>query len=81
MLSGGPRASRRAAAEAKIWRMSPPTSIDNFSAVRQALGQLVQSAAELGYTPAIIGTRPRGRSWLSFSSRTPRATSIESTPS
>ncbi len=38
---------------------TPVDLIENFSAVRQALGQLMQTAAEIGYTPANIEATPR----------------------
>ena len=38
---------------------TPVELIENFSAVRQALGQLMQTAAEIGYTPATIEATPR----------------------
>jgi membrane fusion protein, multidrug efflux system len=37
----------------------PPDLADNFSGVRQALGQLLHSAAELGYTPASWDVTPK----------------------
>ena len=37
----------------------PPGLVDNFSAVREALGELLQSAADLGYEPASFESTPR----------------------
>jgi membrane fusion protein (multidrug efflux system) len=37
----------------------PPDLADNYSGVRQALGQLLHSAAELGYTPASWDVTPK----------------------
>ena len=38
---------------------TPPDLIENFSSVRQALGQLMETAAELGYTPSKFDATPR----------------------
>jgi len=38
---------------------TPPELVDNFSAVRQALGQLIQSVAQLGYTPPFWEATPK----------------------
>ncbi|HKI20637.1 MAG TPA: biotin/lipoyl-binding protein, partial [Isosphaeraceae bacterium] len=38
---------------------TPVDLIENFSAVRQALGQLLQIASQIGYTPATIEATPR----------------------
>ena len=59
----------------------PPDLADNFSGVRQALGQLLHSAAELGYTPSFLGRHAQGRLRLNSSSCTRRANSTRSTPS
>jgi len=38
---------------------TPVELIENFSAVRQALGQLLQIASQIGYAPAVIDTTPK----------------------
>jgi membrane fusion protein, multidrug efflux system len=37
----------------------PPGLVDNFSAVREALGELVQTASDLGYSPASWDSTPK----------------------
>jgi membrane fusion protein (multidrug efflux system) len=38
---------------------TPPELVENFSAVRQALGSLLQSAAQLGYVPSAYNVTPK----------------------
>jgi len=57
-----------------------PADLDqNFSVVRQALGQALQSAAQLGYTPTSWNATPK-QALEDFISRTPRAISSTSMP-
>ena len=57
----------------------PPDLDQNFSSVRQALGELLQSAAQLGYFPTSWNATPK-QTIADFYKQDPRATWIASTP-
>jgi membrane fusion protein (multidrug efflux system) len=45
--------------EGKALGDTPPDLVENFSSVRQALSQTLQSAAQLGYTPVSFDSTPK----------------------